>query len=260
MITSMQNRRVKEVAALLLNRKDRQAEDAYVIEGIRMAKEAPEDHIRGIYVSETFAKEPEKDLWNTCEKLGYEVLADDVFRKLSDTKTPQGILMVMGMPHSGQQDLLKTENPLLLLAEDIQDPGNLGTMLRAGEGAGLTGAIFSKGTVDIFNPKTIRSTMGSIFRIPFCYVEDLPETVRELTEKGLDIYAAHLQGSVSYEQPDYTKGCGFMIGNEGNGLTKEATEAATGAVRIPMLGQVESLNAGVASALLLYEAARQRRS
>ena len=262
MITSMQNRLVKEVAALLANRKDRQTERAYVIEGIRMAKEAPEQDIRGICISESFAASPDPKVWETCEKLGYEVLADDVFKRLSDTRTPQGVLMIMKMDQGDGVPGPKNHNtpPLLIITEDIQDPGNLGTILRAGEGAGVTGAIFSKGTVDIYNPKTIRSTMGSIFRIPFRYVEDLPEEIGKLRQNGIEVYAAHLQGSVSYDQKDYTGASAFLIGNEGNGLTDRCTAAASAAVHIPMCGSVESLNAGVAASVLLYEAARQRRT
>ena len=266
MITSMQNRLVKEVAALLANRKDRQTERAYVIEGIRMAKEAPEQDIRGICISESFERSPHPKVWEICERKGYEVLADDVFRKLSDTRTPQGVLMIMSAKEYTPAEVIDPKNnkgqqaPLLVLTEDIQDPGNLGTILRAGEGAGITGAIFSKGTVDIYNPKTIRSTMGSIFRIPFCYVEDLPTEIEKLREQKIEVYAAHLQGSVSYDKKDYTGASAFLIGNEGNGLTDKCTAAASAAVHIPMCGSVESLNAGVAASVLLYEAARQRRT
>lgn len=232
-----------------------------------MAKEAPEQDIRGICISESFERSPHPKVWETCEKLGYEVLSDDVFRKLSDTRTPQGVLMIMNAKEYTPADVIAASSekdgqqvPLLVLTEDIQDPGNLGTILRAGEGAGITGAIFSKGTVDIYNPKTIRSTMGSIFRIPFCYVEDLPAEIGKLRDQKIEVFAAHLQGSVSYDRKDYTGASAFLIGNEGNGLTDKCTAAASAAVHIPMCGSVESLNAGVAASVLLYEAARQRRT
>ena len=145
------------------------------------------------------------------------------------------------------------------MLEDIQDPGNLGTMIRAGEGAGIQGVIMSKGTVDVFNPKTIRATMGSIYRIPFYYAEDLHVCIEDMKRKGICVYAAHLKGEKSYDLADYTKPSAFLIGNEGNGLKDETAELATAYLKIPMLGQVESLNAAIAATLFAYEAARQRR-
>ena len=133
-------------------------------------------------------------------------------------------------------------------------------MLRAGEGAGLTGIIADSGTADIYNPKVIRSTMGSIFRVPVVYVQDLRETVRELKREGVQICAAHLRGSVDYDSADYTGANAFLIGNEAKGLTDETAALADRAVRIPMLGKVESLNAAVAASVLMYELARQRRN
>ena len=150
------------------------------------------------------------------------------------------------------------KGPLLVLLEDLQDPGNLGTILRTGEGAGITGVIMSKKTVDIFNPKTIRATMGSIYRVPFLYVEDLGETVEMLRERGIRVYAAHLQGQTYYSSFSFTGGTAFLIGNEGNGLRRETAEQADSYLKIPMEGRVESLNAAIAASLLVYEAHRQR--
>ena len=141
--------------------------------------------------------------------------------------------------------------------EDIQDPGNLGTMLRTGEGAGITAVIMSKKTADLFNPKTIRSTMGSVYRVPFCYVEDLKAVIEKMHAAGIQTYAAHLQGKNSYTQECYSAKTAFLIGNEGNGLSDEIAALAMCKIRIPMEGQVESLNAAVSAAILMYEAKRQ---
>ena len=151
------------------------------------------------------------------------------------------------------------EKPLLLILENIQDPGNLGTMLRSSEGAGVTGVILSKGSADVYNPKVIRSTMGSIFRMPFMYVDNLPAFVEKLSERGIKTYAAHLKGKRNYDKFDYTKPTAFLIGNEGNGLSKETADAASEYVLIPMKGQVESMNAATSAAILTFEASRQRR-
>jgi TrmH family RNA methyltransferase len=133
-------------------------------------------------------------------------------------------------------------------------------MFRSGEGAGVTGVILSKGSADIYSPKVIRSTMGSIFRMPFIYVDNLPDMVKKLGNYGISTYAAHLKGKKNYDEFDYTKPTAFLIGNEGNGLTKETADAATDYVLIPMKGEVESMNAATSSAILTFEASRQRRS
>ena len=154
--------------------------------------------------------------------------------------------------------LFQKENPLFLILEDIQDPGNLGPLVRTAEGAGVDGIIMTKGTVDIYNPKTIRSTMGSVYRMPFFYTEDLLDVMKQLQERNVKLYAAHLKGKQFYHEMDFKGATAFLIGNEGNGLKDETAENADVYMKIPMQGKVESLNAAVASVILMYEAARQR--
>ena len=179
-------------------------------------------------------------------------------KKAADTQTPQGALVVLTQPSYDLKELLNVKNGLYLLLEDIQDPGNLGTMFRTGEGAGITGIIMTKNTVDVFNPKTIRSTMGSVYRVPFIYVETLSEVLDKMKQKGIASYAAHLAGKTYYDSFSFVESTAFLIGNEGNGLKKETADAADFYLKIPMEGQLESLNAAVAAALLLYETHRQR--
>ena len=156
-------------------------------------------------------------------------------------------------------DLLpKDRTPLLVVLENIQDPGNLGTIIRTAEGAGATGIIMSSDTVDIYNPKVIRSTMGSLFRMPFICTGDIVSTVRKLRNKGITMYAAHLNGKNYYYDEDLRKSAGIMIGNEGNGLTDTLSKEADIMIKIPMDGNLESLNAAVSTAVILYEAHRQR--
>ena len=156
-------------------------------------------------------------------------------------------------------NLLKEEKPLLMVLEDLQDPGNAGTIIRTGEGAGVSGVFLTKTCVDITNPKVIRATMGSVYRIPFFYVEDVVSLKQKLQGRGIRFFAAHLQGKNSYDRESYEDGTAFLIGNEGKGLTDQAADAADCLIRIPMCGQVESLNAAMAAGILMYEAARQRR-
>ena len=256
MITSASNQRIKNLTNLIQKSKARREQDVFITEGVKMFLEADMDRIKEVYVSESFFEKGTAR--EKIEQCNYEVLSDDLFKKVSDTQTPQGILCVMKQYHYGIEDLFKKDNPLLLILEDIQDPGNLGTMVRTAEGAGVDGVIMSKATVDIYNPKTIRSTMGSIYRMPFLYTDDLHGIMKQLQEKGVKLYAAHLKGNQFYHELDFKGGTAFLIGNEGNGLKDETADAADIYMKIPMQGQVESLNAAVASVILMYEAARQR--
>lgn len=256
MITAASNSRIKRLVQLNQKAKARREEDVFVVEGVKMFLEAPKEKLREVYVSESFLAKC--SCRERLEQAGYEVVSDQLFAKISDTCTPQGILCVVEQFHYKMQQLLQKENPVFLLLENIQDPGNLGTMLRTGEGAGISGVIMSRDTVDLYNPKVIRSTMGSIYRMPFLYAEDFAEAIGEVQKAGVSVYAAHLKGKTSYMKQDYQKGTAFLIGNEGNGLREETAELADVYIRIPMEGQVESLNAAVAASVLMYEAHRQR--
>ena len=256
MITSASNQRIKNLTNLMQKSKARREQDVFITEGVKMFLEADMKIIKEVYVSESFYEKGTAR--EKMEQCNYEVLSDELFKKVSDTQTPQGILCVMKQFHYALEDLFQKENPLFLILEDIQDPGNLGTMMRTAEGAGVDGVIMTKATVDIYNPKTIRSTMGSIYRMPFMYTDDLPGVMKQLQEKKVTLYAAHLKGTSFYHELDYRGGTAFLIGNEGNGLKEETAQAADVYMKIPMQGKVESLNAAVASVILMYEAARQR--
>lgn len=265
MIKSLSNERVRKVVSYIQKSKARKESNVFVIEGMKMLREAPVLQVREAYVTEKFldgASEEDKEiLW----RYGAETVTDEVMKKMVDTRTPQGVLAVVSMYQYSEEEVLDgykemgIEKPLLLILENIQDPGNLGTMLRSSEGAGVTGVILSKGSADVYNPKVIRSTMGSIFRMPFMYVDNLPAFVEKLSERGIKTYAAHLKGKRNYDKFDYTKPTAFLIGNEGNGLSKETADAASEYVLIPMKGQVESMNAATSAAILTFEASRQRR-
>lgn len=256
MITAVSNQRVKNLMNLIQKAKARREQDAFITEGIKMFLEADLDKIKEVYVSESFFEKGTAK--EKIEQCNYEILSDELFKKVSDTQTPQGVLCVMKQYHYELEDLFQRESPLFLILEDIQDPGNLGTMIRTAEGAGVDGIIMTKGTVDIYNPKTIRSTMGSVYRMPFFYTDDLLDVMKKLQEKNVKLYAAHLNGNQFYHQMDFKGATAFLIGNEGNGLKDETAEAADVYMKIPMEGKVESLNAAVASVILMYEAARQR--
>ena len=259
MINSTSNKQVKRVANLRDKAKARREEGVYVAEGLRMCREYKPDDVEILYITESFGNQEENKKWLRGFK--FEIVTDEVMHYMADTKTPQGVLAVAKQKKCTMEDILKkTSTPkLIMILENIQDPGNLGTIIRAGEGAGITGVVMSSDTADIYNPKVIRSTMGSIYRMPFLYVEDVVSLEKKLKEKGIRSFAAHLKGENSYDQESYKGGTAFFIGNEGKGLTDQAAEAADCLIRIPMCGKVESLNAAMASGILMYEAARQRR-
>ena len=257
MITSTANAQVKNLAQLIKKSKIRTEQGVYVVEGIKMFQEAPREEIVKVYLSEELF---EKGTLNeSLAGISYEVLKTEVFNHVADTKTPQGILCVMKQKRYTLEQLMTGKCPLLLVLENLQDPGNLGTMMRTAEGAGVSGVLLSRGCVDIYNPKTIRSTMGSIYRVPFLYTDNLLEDMEKLHDKGITTYAAHLKGKGYYDEVSYKEPTAFLIGNEGNGLSDEVSEKAKQYIKIPMEGQLESLNAAVAAAILMYEASRQRR-
>lgn len=233
--------------------KERRKQDIFLVEGVRMFAEIPKDLYLETYATEAFF-EKNRDLFHD---IAFELVSEHVLNTITDTKTPQGVVSMVKRLHYTVEDVIRGDHPLIMALENLQDPGNLGTILRTSEGAGVTGILMSKDTVDIYNPKVVRSTMGSIFRIPFLYVENLTQTVADLGRNDFETYSAHLQGKSFYDF-DYRKPTIFCIGNEGNGLTDALSEATKYKIKIPMSGKVESLNAATASTVLMYEAMRQR--
>lgn len=247
------NNQIKELTALRDKSKARREAGLYIVEGPKMCEEAPANMVVNTFVTQRCVES--NKTWLVNRK--YEVVEERIFEKLSDTKTPQGILSVVRQPKYELSDILREGN-LYVILEDIQDPGNMGTIVRTAEGAGVAGIIMTKGCVDIYNPKTIRSTMGSVYRVPFVYVEDIAEAIAQIKAAGISIYAAHLKGEKYYDDINYGRAA-FLIGNEGNGLKDDTAALADTYIKIPMSGKVESLNAAVATSILMYEHSRQTR-
>lgn len=259
LITSMNNPQIKNLSLLQRKAKARKEQGLFVVEGIKMVEEAKASGLLDkVYVSESFYQDKEKSQ-RFLEDINYELIADSVFKQVTDTMTPQGIMGTVRRPEYSLDHMLKEDNAFILLLEDIRDPGNLGTIIRTAEGAGITGLIMNSSCADILQPKVVRSTMGSIYRVPYYEASDFAGLLLELKEAGFELYAAHLSG-VSYDREGSFMGkCGLLIGNEAAGLSDEVASMADRLIRIPMAGKVESLNAAVAAAILMYEAARQRR-
>lgn len=256
MITSTANKQVKNIIQLIKKAKERQAQKVFLAEGLRFFEEVPKERLQNVYVSESFLRKKENT--EKIKGIAYEAVSDAVFQRMSDTKTPQGILAVVRQPEYELEELLGGEQTHLFILEGIQDPGNLGTIFRTGEGAGVTGIVMS-GCADLFAPKTARATMGSICRVPFYITHDLQETITEIKGKGIPLYAAHLKGKKYYDAFDYRGAAAFLIGSEGNGLSEETAGRADHYLKIPMGGQLESLNAAMAAGIFMYEVNRQRR-
>lgn len=257
MITSTSNPQVKKLLQLQKKTKVRNDEGVFLVEGLRMFSEVPKGRVEKVYVSESLYNR--KKLEQNLDGFPVEIMSDHVFEHVSDTKTPQGILCVVRQNKYDAKAFLETANPHFIVLDNLQDPGNLGTIVRTAEAAGVDAVFLSKESVDIYNPKTIRSTMGSIYRMPILYMEDLLDLLKIFKKKGIKSYAAHLEGENSYDKENYQSGTAILIGNEGNGLREEVAKAADIWVQIPMKGQVESLNAAVAASVLMFEVARQRR-
>ncbi len=247
MIESRNNEKLKIVRSLLERSSAREKLDAFVIEGIKLFREAPPERLREVYVSSSFRKaHPEIEATE---------VSDGVFDKISDVKTPQGILAVVKRRFAAEEELLR-EGGFLVVLEGIQDPGNLGTIIRTGEGAGIAGVIMDENTADPYSPKTVRASMGSVFRVPFCRVKETASLPERLKNTGFTLYAADARSehSVAYDTLVFSKKSAVFIGNEAKGLRQDTLKSADVRVHIPMKGKLESLNAAVSASLLMYKA------
>lgn len=257
MITSLQNSYVKTVASLS-TAKGRKKSGMFIVEGLKSIMELGEEWtIDGILYTEDVEKATDLTPYKTRAKK--DLLVDEkVMKHLSDTMTPQGIMAVVENKTWQLGSLLTKEHPFLILLEEVQDPGNLGTIIRTADAAGADGVILSKGCADLYNPKVIRSTMGSLFHLPVVVKQDLADIIPTLQGEGVKVYAAHLEGATYPYSLDFKEGTALLIGNEGSGLTKEIADLAHAYVKLPMEGRAESLNASVAASILAYEVLRQR--
>ena len=239
-ITSTSNEQIKKLIQLKEKSKVRKTTGTFTVEGKKMFVEIPAEDLVSVYVSETFLKENGE----LVKDKKYQIVSDQVFKKISDTVTPQGIVAVVKQKSYSIDYIIEKRNKeksCIVVLDRLQDPGNMGTIVRTGEAAGISGIIMSKDSADIYNPKVIRSTMGSIFRVPFSIVDDLAAAVDTLKDNGITTYAAHLKGEL-YNSGSLTKDCALLIGNEARGLSEEISAKADKLIKIPMHGKVESLN------------------
>ncbi len=257
MITSITNAAVKRIVLLQSRDRARRDEGMFITEGVRMFMEIPSERLDSVYVTEDFLGHASQEVMDRLAGTGYELVSDEVMKKMSDTMTPQGILSTVRTLEHTPEDIVNM-GTLFVILDGVQDPGNLGTIFRTAEAAGAAGVIMSRGTVSIYNPKSVRSTMGTLFRMPYAYADDLCPVMNMMKSRGVKIYASHLAGAVDYTAVDYREPSAIVIGNEGAGISDETAACADRSILIPMEGELESLNAAVAASVILYEAHRQR--
>jgi TrmH family RNA methyltransferase len=254
-VSSLQNPRVL-AARKLRRRAQRDAARAYLLEGVVPLREAlaATVPVREVFVSgdETVAAE--------AEAAGAPVtrVTPAVIEALSETKTPQGAVAVVAMEEVLPRDLADTAD-LVLVLDQIRDPGNAGTLVRCAAAAGAAAVFFTSGAVDPYSPKTVRASAGAMFRVGLGRSVALPDLVSELDDRGFLVVGAEADAATPYDSFDYSGRVAFVVGNEAWGIVGEHRALLTEVVSIPMPGPAESLNAGIAGAILLFEAVRQRR-
>ena len=258
LITSKDNDIVKHIKKLA-DKKYRDQNDCYIIEGIKLLEEAIQENalIEKIVICEESTKTSEisKNLMYEIAKYDCIYVTEKIFKTLTQVMNPQGILAII--KKNKEKSLIRYDEDIIVALDDIQDPGNLGTILRTVDSVGLKQLIVSKGTADAYNPKVVRSTMGAIFRVQVIEVEDLKETIEAIRRNNYNLVVTSLQTEDSVYDICYDKKV-IVIGNEANGVSKEIQEMADNKIKIPMLGKTESLNASVATGIILYEYVRQK--
>lgn len=255
-ITSKDNETVKQIKKLK-EKKFRDIENCFIVEGIKLIKEAIGENqkIKHIVVCEECIKNGtiEQKLLYEIAKYDCIYVSEKVFDSISEVNNPQGIMAVV--EKNNYNNKIDFEEDIIIVLDDLQDPGNLGTILRTIDSANLKQVIVSKNTVDSYNSKVVRSTMGAIFRVKRIESDNLVSTLEEIKKNGFEIMCTSLDGTESIYNVDFNKKV-IVIGNEANGVSKEVQNLADKKVIIPMLGKTESLNASVAAGIMIYEYVR----
>lgn len=254
-IESKENNLFKSVKKLK-ERKNRNKTNKYIIEGFRLVQEAfkAKVDIDLLIVTEEVVNKIDEYLeYDLNKDIKIYRINNNLFKELTSTENPQGILAVIKM----NTIHLKSDREFYLLCDKLQDPGNLGTIIRTAHAAGVQGIILTKGTVDIYNEKTIRSTMGSIFYVPVYHEDENLSLVKELKNEGFNLVVTSLDTNKNFFQVDLRNKVLLTVGNEGNGVSKEIQDMADIKVKIPMPGSAESLNVAIAASIIMYEKVRQ---
>ena len=259
-ITSKENEFIKHIKKLR-DKKYRDITNSYIVEGIKLVEEAIQENviIKQIVLCDDCEKNEaiSKELMYEIAKNECVYVPKNIFKYLSEVQTPQGILAIIEKNNSSTQ--IDYTQDIIVALDNIQDPGNLGTILRTIDSVGITQVLVSKETADCYNPKVVRSTMGAIFRVKIIECEDLEKTLKEIKKHKFKVVVSSLQAEDTIYQIEYHKKV-IIIGNESNGVEEKIQNIADKKIKIPMIGKTESLNASVATGIILYEYVRQKQN
>lgn len=252
-ITSRENPLIKQLVLLMENRKERNKTGLFVAEGLRLCREAAQSRltVKTVLVTDTFMdkhSDEAKDIFDSCDNV--VLISEGVASKLGNTVSSQGIFCLCEMPRLSNE----VQGNKFIVLENLQDPGNIGTIIRSAQAFGMDGVVFVGNCADIYSPKVLRSTMGTVFNMPIYSFPSAVEAREELKKNGCEILGAVLDAdSKKLSQIKFNDKCAVMIGNEGNGLTELAKDACDSFVYIEMSGKAESLNAAVAASVIMWE-------
>jgi len=262
-LTSKDNSFIKNLRALV-DPKHRKKEHAFLIEGVKMVEEALRDAVgvKSVVAAPSLVQHHGKGILKLAEHRGVEVLwiSDRLMDAVAESKTPQPVMAIVAMKEYTEEGLFAHPSGLIIVAHQLQDPGNLGTIIRTAEAVGASGLVITANTVDPFNAKAIRASMGSILRMPVVQIGNLPAFIGTCKQKGYQTVATALTGAKTHFDADFTRPTVIILGQESAGLPQEIMADIDLGIRIPMADAIDSLNVAVAAAVILYEAMRQRRS
>jgi TrmH family RNA methyltransferase len=260
-ISSSKNPLIKSIKGLY-RKKDRWSNKLYIIEGIKLINEAIDHGEDIIYIicNQKFIESEEGSIfYNKLAKIENLIyVSDNLFKEICDTENSQGVLAIVSFKLKNPEDLYGGKEKFLLFLNGLQDPGNIGTIIRSADAFKADGIIIGDNCVDPYNPKVVRATMGSIFRVPMYFIKNDIGFLRELKKCDYSIYATSLEGSIPNYEITYKDNFVIVIGNESRGVSEEVLSLADKLIKIPMPGSAESLNAGVAASIILYEVMKQR--
>jgi len=260
-ISSVNNQLIKETCELKL-KKYRNASDAFIIEGARSTEEVLDSgwDILHAFVDVTIDSARVREIADKLEDSGITIfeVTPEVMQRLSDTDSPQGILVVVRKKTCELNDFNLKNEGLLLVLDEVRDPGNLGTMLRTADAAGIAGIVLLEGCTDVFAPKAVRSAMGSLFHLPIRNEQNKKEFISWCTENGWSLWSSSLEGGQSIYSEGLAGRTAIVIGNEAEGVSSELLSASEKRVYIPMPGKAESLNAAIAAGIILFECVRRK--
>lgn len=256
-ITSKDNETIKHIKKLK-EKKYREEYGEFIVEGIKMIEEALQEKakIKSIIICDDCKSQGTipSDLMYEIAKLDCIYVSEKIFNTITDVTNPQGIMAILEKPQN-DENVIDYSSSNYLILDNIQDPGNMGTILRTVDSLGLKQIIVSKGSADIYNLKVVRSTMGAIFRVKVIESENLVKTIKEMKKHKINIYATDLKTNKSIYDVNFSKSA-IIVGNESNGVSEEVLKEATERIKIPMIGKTESLNVAVATSIILYESYR----